>query len=81
MIETGDKEQAISLAQSVINRFPRQSKFFKRLEALATARLTRLVDAEKFTAPFVVPVSQNGGSCMNMPRSCENWENWKTLCV
>lgn len=47
MIETGDKEQAISLAQNAINHFPRQSKFFKRLEALATVRLTRLVDAEK----------------------------------
>ncbi len=46
-IETGDKEQAISLAQTAIDRFPHQSKFFRRLEALATLRLARLVEAEK----------------------------------
>lgn len=47
MIETSDKEKAISLARSAIDRFPRQSKFFKRLEALAAHRLARLVEAER----------------------------------
>jgi len=47
MIETGDKEQAISLTQTAIDRFPHQSKFFRRLEALAALRLARLVEAEK----------------------------------
>ena len=47
MIETGDKEQAISLAQTAIHRFPHQSKFFKRLEALAALRLARLGEADQ----------------------------------
>jgi tetratricopeptide (TPR) repeat protein len=47
MIEAGDKEQAISLAQAAVERFPRQGKFFKRLEALATLRLAKLVDADR----------------------------------
>ena len=47
MIETGDKEEAISLAQTAIDRFPQQSKFFKRLKALAALRLARLGEADQ----------------------------------
>jgi len=46
MIEVGDKEQAILFAQDAVNDFPHQAKFFKRLEALANFRLSRLVEAE-----------------------------------
>lgn len=47
MIETGDKEQAISIAQTAIDRFPRQSKFFSRLKALAAHRLARRGEADQ----------------------------------
>lgn len=47
MIEIGDKEQAILLSQTAFKRFPRQSKFFKRLEAVAAVRLSRLSEAER----------------------------------
>ena len=46
MIEVGDKEQAIKLAIGAGNAFPRQAKFFKRLEALAQLRLGRFPQAE-----------------------------------
>jgi tetratricopeptide (TPR) repeat protein len=46
MVEVGDKEQAIKLAIEAASVFPRQSKFFKRLEALAQLRLGRFVEAE-----------------------------------
>jgi tetratricopeptide (TPR) repeat protein len=46
MIEVGDKEQATKLALEASNLFPRQAKFFKRLEALAQWRLGRLIEAE-----------------------------------
>jgi hypothetical protein len=47
MIERGDKEKAIELSKSAADRFPRQGKFFRRLEALATLRMKRLVDADE----------------------------------
>jgi tetratricopeptide (TPR) repeat protein len=47
MIESGEKEQAIVFARTAIERFPRQSTFFRRLEALATLRLSRLTEAER----------------------------------
>lgn len=46
MIEVGDREQAIKLALEAANLFPRQAKFFKRLEALAQFRLGRFAEAE-----------------------------------
>jgi tetratricopeptide (TPR) repeat protein len=46
MIEVGEKEQAIKLALEAANLFPRQAKFFKRLEALAQLRLGRFAEAE-----------------------------------
>jgi hypothetical protein len=46
MIEVGDKEQATKLAFEAANLFPRQAKFFKRLEALAQFRLGRFAEAE-----------------------------------
>jgi tetratricopeptide (TPR) repeat protein len=46
MIEVGDKEEAIKLALEAANLFPRQAKFFKRLEALAQFRLGRFAEAE-----------------------------------
>jgi tetratricopeptide (TPR) repeat protein len=46
LIETGDKEQAILLARDAGDKFLRQSKFFTRLQALATHQLGRLVEAE-----------------------------------
>jgi hypothetical protein len=47
MIEIGNKEQAIKLAIAGASVFPRQAKFFKRLEALAQLRLARFDIAEK----------------------------------
>jgi tetratricopeptide (TPR) repeat protein len=46
LIETGDKERAIVLALEAAGRFPRHSKFFRRLQALATHQLGRLAEAE-----------------------------------
>jgi tetratricopeptide (TPR) repeat protein len=46
MIEVGDREQATKLALEAANLFPRQAKFFKRLEALAQFRLGRVAEAE-----------------------------------
>jgi tetratricopeptide (TPR) repeat protein len=46
MIEVGDREQATKLALEATNLFPRQAKFFKRLEALAQLRLGRFAEAE-----------------------------------
>ena len=46
MIEVGDKEQAVKLAIEAAKIFPRQAKFFKRLEALAQLRLGRFAEAE-----------------------------------
>jgi tetratricopeptide (TPR) repeat protein len=56
MIEVGEKEQAIKLALEAANVFPRQAKFFKRLEALAQLRLGRFVEAELLYAKLT-----NGG--------------------
>lgn len=50
MIEIGDKDQAKLLARSAISLFPRQSKFFERLEAIAARRLARLSEAEQIYA-------------------------------
>lgn len=50
LVETGNREQAISLAATAIERFPRQHKFFERLHALATLRLSRLSEAESIYA-------------------------------
>lgn len=50
LVETGDKEHAISLAAAAAERFPRQRKFFERLHALATLRLSRLSEAESIYA-------------------------------
>ncbi|MBI4528433.1 MAG: hypothetical protein HY695_31960 [Deltaproteobacteria bacterium] len=47
MIEVGDKTEAVSFAQNAINLFPKQQKFFRRLEALAHLRLGMLADAER----------------------------------
>jgi tetratricopeptide (TPR) repeat protein len=47
MIEAGDKEQAIVFARIAIARFPRQSTFFRRLEAVAAHRLSRLTESER----------------------------------
>ena len=47
MIEVGDKTEAVALAQNATNLFPKQQKFFRRLEALAHLRLGTLVDAER----------------------------------
>jgi len=46
MLEVGEKEQAIKLALEAASVFPRQAKFFKRLEALAQLRLGRFAEAE-----------------------------------
>ena len=46
MVEVGDKEEAILLANKAASAFPRQAKFFKRLEALAQLRLGRFAEAE-----------------------------------
>jgi len=46
MIEVGDKEEAIKSALEAANVFPRQEKFFRRLEALAQLRLGRFAEAE-----------------------------------
>lgn len=47
MIEVGDKEEAIRISNRASELFPRQSRFFRRLIALSTLRLSRLQDAEK----------------------------------
>lgn len=47
LIEIGSKEEAITLARAAIKLFQRQRTFFARLEALATFRLSRLLEAEK----------------------------------
>lgn len=47
MIEVGDKTQAVSFVQNATNLFPKQQKFFRRLEALAHLRLGTLADAER----------------------------------
>lgn len=46
MIETGDTEEATKLALEATKLFPRQAKFFKRLEALGQLRLGHFVEAE-----------------------------------
>jgi hypothetical protein len=46
MIEVGDKGEATKLADVAARAFPRQAKFFKRLEALAQLRVGRFVEAE-----------------------------------
>jgi tetratricopeptide (TPR) repeat protein len=46
MIEVCNTEQATRLALDAANLFPRQAKFFKRLEALAQMRLGRFAEAE-----------------------------------
>jgi tetratricopeptide (TPR) repeat protein len=50
LIEIGDKEEAISLSTRVSELFPRQSRFFLRLVALATLKLSRLQEAEQLYA-------------------------------
>lgn len=45
-IEVGDKEKAIIAAQRAKELFPRQAKYFIRLEGLANFRLGRLIEAE-----------------------------------
>lgn len=50
MIEVGDKEKAIELSKGVSNIFPRQCRFFGRLTALATLRLSRTIEAERLYA-------------------------------
>lgn len=47
MVEVGDKQQAVSYTQDTINLFPKQAKFFRRLEALAHFRSGALPDAER----------------------------------
>ena len=47
MLEVGDKNQAGLLARAACARFPRQQKYFARLEALVAFRLARLLEAEK----------------------------------
>jgi len=47
MIEVGDKTKAVSFAQNATNLFPKQQKFFRRLEALAHLRLGTLAEAER----------------------------------
>lgn len=50
LIEIGDKEEAISLAMHAAELFPRQSRFFLRLVALAKLKLSRLQEAEQLYA-------------------------------
>lgn len=47
LVETGDQETAISLSKKAAEAFPRQDKFFKRLSALASLRIKRLIEAEQ----------------------------------
>ena len=47
MIEVGDKTEAVSFAQNATNLFPKQQKFFRRLEALSQLRSGTLAEAER----------------------------------
>ncbi len=47
IVEVGDKKQAVLCAQDAISLFPKQQKFFTRLEALAHLRSGTLADAER----------------------------------
>ncbi len=47
LIEIGNKEEAIQLAQQATDLFPKQAKFFGRLEALANLQLGRLIEADR----------------------------------
>lgn len=47
LIETGSRNEAIALVDKVLERFPKQRKFFLRLKALAYFKLGNLTEAEK----------------------------------
>jgi tetratricopeptide (TPR) repeat protein len=47
LIETGDVKQAVLIAQTASHQFPRQAKFFKRLDGLANLRAGKFTEAEK----------------------------------
>lgn len=47
LIEKGDAKEAINTVNEIIERFPKQRKFFLRLKALANNRLGNLSEAEK----------------------------------
>jgi len=47
LIEKGDAKAAINMVDEILERFPRQRKFFLRLKALANYRLGNLHESEK----------------------------------
>ena len=47
LVEKGDKKEAINIVDQIIDRFPKQRKFFLRLKGLAYYRLDNLTEAEK----------------------------------
>jgi tetratricopeptide (TPR) repeat protein len=47
LIEKGDAKAAINMVDEILERFPRQRKFFLRLKALANHRLGNLPESEK----------------------------------
>lgn len=47
LIEKGDAKAAINMVDEILERFPRQRKFFLRLKALANYRLGSLLESEK----------------------------------
>jgi len=50
LIETGHAEDAIKIVDDVIERFPKQRKFFLRLKALANYKLGNFEESEKIYA-------------------------------